>query len=69
MKCKCGGKLTSCDQVHTPDNRTLRKRRCMECGNFTYTVEYAIKYNDKAKYLWNTNHRMTKKRMEGEGEL
>lgn len=60
MKCECGGKLMSYDQVHTPGNRTLRKRKCSECGNFTYTVEYAIKYNDAAKRLWNMNHRKNK---------
>ena len=61
MICSCGGELKSYDQVHLPDNETMRKRKCKKCGGFVYTIEHEIEYTDKAKYKWNLNHRKNKK--------
>lgn len=61
MICSCGGELKSYDQVHLPDNKIMRKRKCKECGKFVYTIEYEIEYTDTAKYKWNLNHRKNKK--------
>ena len=52
MVCKCGGKLMSCDQVHTPGNKIIRKRKCKECGKFSYSVELIVDYNEKVKRVW-----------------
>ena len=61
MICNCGGELKSYDQVHLPNNKTMRKRKCKKCGEFVYTIEHEIEYTDKAKYKWNLNHRKNKK--------
>lgn len=64
MVCKCGGKLMSCDQVHTPGNKIIRKRKCKECGKFSYSVELIVDYNEKVKRVWNMNHRKAKPKEE-----
>lgn len=41
MVCKCGGKLMSCDQVHTPGNKIIRKRKC-KVGDIHLQPDYYI---------------------------
>lgn len=57
---ECGGKVHAPDIVHTPDNETYRKRKCVDCGFIFYTVEYEVEFDRKVQYLWNENHRLNK---------
>lgn len=66
MVCDCGGKLMACDQVHTPGNKIIRKRKCKLCGKFTYSVERIVDYNEKVKRVLNINHRKSKQKEEVE---
>lgn len=51
MKCpKCDGKLVVTDITHTPDNKTLRRKRCVACANAIRTVEYVIRIDEIADF-------------------
>lgn len=48
MKCsKCNGDIRVVDSVHTPDNETIRKRKCKKCGYIFYTVEEEAPVTDE----------------------
>lgn len=53
MKCpKCGGKAIVKNTLHTDDNETYRRIRCIHaetCGHVFWTIEYEIEYDDRLK--------------------
>lgn len=65
MMCpNCGGKTKVIDNVEVPDksnNSTsiYRKRMCLDCKIFTYSVETKVEYDEQVRKLWNRYHRRT----------
>jgi transcriptional regulator NrdR family protein len=57
MKCpECGGKTTVADSTRS-DDEVMRKRKCLSCGRFTYTIEYEVEYGENFSKQWNKFHR------------
>lgn len=55
---KCGGRTYSIDTVHNnTDNETYRQKKCGDCGEVFYTVEFEVIENDRFKKAWNEHHR------------
>lgn len=62
MECpKCGCVTRTIDIVHTPDNETLRKKRCPECKHISYSIEFESEYDDVFKKAWNKHYRRSGK--------
>lgn len=59
MTCpKCKGKVVSIDSsINNTDNEVYRKKKCRDCGETFYTVEFEVIENDRFKKAWNANHR------------
>lgn len=48
MKClNCGGKTRVLRPYHTPENETIRHRRCCECGRDMYSIESPVPYSNE----------------------
>ena len=48
MRCsKCGGMTKVVRPFHTPENETIRQRKCRECGHDMYTIESEVPYSSK----------------------
>lgn len=61
MKCdKCMGKTTVCDTVHTKENETYRRRKCLICDSVFFTMEFEVDANAEFKKEWRKAHRATK---------
>lgn len=58
MKCPwCFGRLKVLDVVHTDDNRTLRKKKCDDCGRVTYTSESVVVADYEFMSAWSEHAR------------
>ena len=43
MTCpKCGGRMRGKDTRCTPENETIRKRKCDDCGEIMFTLEFEV---------------------------
>lgn len=57
MKCpECGGKTTVADSSRS-DDEVMRKRKCLSCGRFTYTIEYEVENDETFHKQWAKHHR------------
>jgi predicted Zn finger-like uncharacterized protein len=54
---ECSSKVYVVDSVNTPDNKILRKRKCVLCGHIFYTSESEAAKDVNFKYEWNANYR------------
>lgn len=69
MTCpKCGGRMLGKDTRYTPENETIRKRKCDKCGNIMYTLEFEVELTEQliaaskeAKKLKSREYRRKKK--------
>lgn len=39
---RCSGSLRVIDTRHVSDNRTYREKKCSDCGQTTWTIEYEV---------------------------
>lgn len=59
---ECGGKTTVCDTTEIKDtNEIYRQRKCLDCGNKFFTVEFEVERTDAVIDIWTKNHRVTKR--------
>lgn len=73
MRCsKCGGMTKVVRPFHTPENETIRQRKCRECGYDMYTIESEVPYSSKLSLriwqLFNEYKRELAERRETKGD-
>ena len=59
MNCpKCGSNnLKVIDTISDLDDEVYRCRRCIDCGNKIYTVEFEVESNDEVRDVFRQAHR------------
>lgn len=68
MKCpKCGGKLYIEDNVNNEiTGEIYRRRRCCECNDIIYTIEFEVEFDEMMAKTWGKFYRKHKNRKPSE---